>query len=134
MEPWKKDRRKDVVMVDIEGLVPEDHLLRKMEKVMDYEWLYERLRPYYCEETGRPGTDPVVLIRCCHRAVERGGKRDKIAKKRGTSSRIRKRRNLVEKIVTKTVTIRNCLGDVHISASTIRAKYTKAKNMTSSLS
>ena len=50
-------------MVDIEALVPQDHLLRKVEKVMDYEWLYERLDPYYCHDNGRPGTDPVVLIK-----------------------------------------------------------------------
>ena len=24
---------------------------------------YERLRPYYCEDNGRPGIDPVVLIK-----------------------------------------------------------------------
>lgn len=30
---------------------------------MDYEWLYERLEPYYCQDKGRPGTDPVVLIK-----------------------------------------------------------------------
>ena len=40
-----------------------DHLLRKIEKVMDYYWLYERLEPYYCHDNGRPGTDPVVLIK-----------------------------------------------------------------------
>ena len=63
MEQWKKDGRKEVVMVDLEGLVPKDHLLRKIEKVMDYDWLYERLSPYYCHDNGRPGTDPVVLIK-----------------------------------------------------------------------
>jgi hypothetical protein len=25
--------------------------------------LYERLHPYYCHDNGRPGTDPVVLIK-----------------------------------------------------------------------
>lgn len=63
MEVWKKDARKDVVMVDIEALVPQDHLLRKIDKVMDYDWLYERLMPYYRLGKGRPGTDPVVLIK-----------------------------------------------------------------------
>ena len=47
MEQWKQDNRRDVVMVDIDQLVPKDHLLRKIEKVMDYDWLYERLSPYY---------------------------------------------------------------------------------------
>ena len=50
-------------MVDVDGLVPQDHLLRKVERVMDYDWLYERLSPYYCADNGRPGTDPVVLIK-----------------------------------------------------------------------
>ena len=63
MDEWKKDARRDVVFVDIDALVPEDHLLRKIEKVMDYDWLYERLDPYYCHDNGRPGTDPVVLIK-----------------------------------------------------------------------
>ena len=59
----RKDRRREAVIVDLEGIVPQDHLLRKIEKVMDYEWIYERLEPYYCQDTGRPGTDPVVLIK-----------------------------------------------------------------------
>ena len=63
MEGWKRDGRKDVVMVDLDALVPKDHLLRKIERVMDYDWLYERLDPYYCHDNGRPGTDPVVLIK-----------------------------------------------------------------------
>lgn len=63
MEEWKKDARRDAVIIDIDTLVPKDHLLRKIEKVMDYDWLYERLDPYYNHEVGRPGTDPVVLIK-----------------------------------------------------------------------
>ena len=63
MEEWRKDARKEVLIVDMEGLMPREHLLRKIEKVMDYEWIYERLEPYYCHDNGRPGTDPVVLIK-----------------------------------------------------------------------
>ena len=63
MEQWRKDARKEPIIIDIDSLVPADHLLRKIEKVMDYEWLYERLDPYYCHDNGRPGTDTVVLIK-----------------------------------------------------------------------
>ena len=63
MEQWRKDARREPIIIDIDSLVPADHLLRKIEKVMDYEWLYERLDPYYCHDNGRPGTDPVVLIK-----------------------------------------------------------------------
>ncbi len=63
MEQWKRDARRDVMIIDIDALVPSDHLLRKIEKVMDYDWLYARLSPYYCADVGRPGIDPVVLIK-----------------------------------------------------------------------
>ena len=63
MEQWRKDARKEPIIIDIDSLVPSEHLLRKIEKVMDYEWLYERLEPYYNHNNGRPGTDPVVLIK-----------------------------------------------------------------------
>ena len=59
MEGWRKNARHEPIIVDLEALVPKEHLLRKIEKVMDYEWLYERLDPYYCHGNGRPGTDPV---------------------------------------------------------------------------
>ena len=63
VEEWKKNARKEPVITDLDTLVPADHLLRKIEKVMDYEWLYEKLSPLYCHDNGRPGTDPVVLIK-----------------------------------------------------------------------
>ena len=63
MEGWRKDARHEPIIVDLEALVPKEHLLREIERVMDYEWLYERLDPYYCHDNGRPGTDPVVLVK-----------------------------------------------------------------------
>ena len=63
MEGWRKDARHEPIIVDLEALVPKEHLLRKIEKVMDYEWLDERLDLYYCRDNGRPGTDPVVLVK-----------------------------------------------------------------------
>ena len=50
MEEWRKDARREALIVDIDSLVPKDHLLRKVERVMDYEWIYERLDPYYCHD------------------------------------------------------------------------------------
>ena len=63
MERWKKNGRNDAYVIDVDTLVPEGHLVRKIEKVMDYDWLYERLEPYYNHQVGRPGIDPVVLIK-----------------------------------------------------------------------
>ena len=36
-------------MTDVEALIPKDHLLRKVEKVTEYDWLYKRFSPYLCE-------------------------------------------------------------------------------------
>ena len=36
MEDWRKDARHEVIIVDLEALVPKRHLLQKIEKVMDY--------------------------------------------------------------------------------------------------
>lgn len=55
MEERRKDARKEAIITDSEGLVPKDHLLRKIEKVMDYEWLYTRLSPYYCSPIKKSG-------------------------------------------------------------------------------
>ena len=38
-----KQRRREPIIVALDTLVPKDHLLRKFEKVMDYDWLYELL-------------------------------------------------------------------------------------------
>ena len=80
MEDWRKDARREPILVDLEALVSETHLLRKIERVMDYEWLYERLAPYYCHDNGRPGADPVVMycdpptgrISCCRSRSQNG--------------------------------------------------------------
>lgn len=63
MENKQRDGRKAAMVVDIDMLVPKNHLLRKIDKVMDYEWIYERLEPYYSKRMGRPSIDPVVLIK-----------------------------------------------------------------------
>ena len=63
MEDWRRDARHEPIIVELDALLLKDHLLRKIEKVLDYEWLYDRLTPYYCHGNGRPGTDPVVLIK-----------------------------------------------------------------------
>ena len=66
MRKWKNEGKThggEPVIVDLEALVPEDHLLRKIERVIDYEWLYALLLPSYCHDNGRPGIDPVVLIK-----------------------------------------------------------------------
>ena len=47
--------------VCIEALVPPDHLLRKIERVIDFEFIRDKVKDLYCAGNGRPAVDPVVL-------------------------------------------------------------------------
>lgn len=57
------DARSETKIVCLEDLVPRDHLLRKIEKAVDFEDIYPMVEPYYCEDNGRPAVDPVVLVK-----------------------------------------------------------------------
>lgn len=46
----------------LEDYVPEDHLLRGVDQVLDLSDLHEHLAPYY-SHTGRPSIDPELMIR-----------------------------------------------------------------------
>ena len=62
LERGKMDR--DVIeIVGIDSLVPQDHLLRKIDQAVDFSRLYEMVEPLYCEDNGRPSVDPVVLFK-----------------------------------------------------------------------
>ena len=47
----------------IEDLVPRDHFLRKLDAILDFSFIYDEVRDLYCENNGRPGIDPVVLVK-----------------------------------------------------------------------
>ena len=47
----------------IDELVPQDHLLRKIDKYVDFSFIYEKVKPYYCLNNGRPPIDPVMLFK-----------------------------------------------------------------------
>ena len=45
------------------GKMEQDHLLRKIDRAVDFNRLYEMVEPLYCEDNGRPSIDPVVLFK-----------------------------------------------------------------------
>ena len=50
-------------MVIIEDLVPEEHLLRKIDKHIDFGFINEICKPYYSEDNGRPAIEPEILFK-----------------------------------------------------------------------
>jgi len=48
--------------LSLDGLVPDDHLLRLITNVVDFSFIRPLCRPFY-SHTGRPSVDPVVLFK-----------------------------------------------------------------------
>jgi transposase len=53
----------ELEMVTLEELVPKDHLLRKIEAAVDFEFIREKVAHLYCADNGRPALDPVMMFR-----------------------------------------------------------------------
>jgi transposase len=44
-------------------LVPNDHILARVDRVLDLSWLPAEVADLYCPDNGRPGIDPEVAVR-----------------------------------------------------------------------
>jgi len=58
-----ENKRGNIEIVGIEGLVPRDHLLRKVDKAVEFQEIYGMVKQYYCADNGRPAADPVILVK-----------------------------------------------------------------------
>jgi transposase len=56
-------KQSEFEVVTVEQLVPEDHILRKVEEQIDFSFARQRLEPLYCKDHGRPAIDPVMLFK-----------------------------------------------------------------------
>jgi len=50
-------------LVLIENLVPKDHILRKIDKYVDFSFIKDLTKDLYCSDNGRPAVSPVVLFK-----------------------------------------------------------------------
>ena len=53
----------ELEMVTLEDLVPAEHLVRKIETAIDFEFIRDKVRHLYCPNNGRPAIDPVMLFK-----------------------------------------------------------------------
>ena len=58
-----RNRQRKMEFVYIEDLVPEDHILRKIDKYIDFSFINDLCRPYYCENNGRPAIEPEIMFK-----------------------------------------------------------------------
>ena len=52
-----------MILYTLDELVPEDSLFRKIDKYIDFTFIYDKVKDLYCENNGRNSVDPVVLFK-----------------------------------------------------------------------
>lgn len=58
-----KKKRDQLQFFAIEDLVPKDHLLRLIDRAINFDFIYDLVKDKYSSTKGRPSLDPVLLIK-----------------------------------------------------------------------
>lgn len=53
----------ELEMVTLDQLVPANHLVRQLDKYIDFEFIRNEVKALYCPDNGRPPVDPVRLFK-----------------------------------------------------------------------
>ena len=56
-------KREQMMMFSMDDMVPKDHMLRKIDRAIDWNFIYDLVEDKYCADNGRPSMDPVMLIK-----------------------------------------------------------------------
>lgn len=61
----KQDRWQEDIFVacPLSRLVPDDHILKRVDRVLDLSWLHKEVRDCYCQNNGRASIDPESALR-----------------------------------------------------------------------
>ena len=58
-----KDIQSELILSTMEELVPQESVFRKIDKYIDFNFIYDEVKDLYCLDNGRPSIDPVVLFK-----------------------------------------------------------------------
>lgn len=62
--PWERKLQEELFSFsDIDKLVPDNHLLRHIDRYVDFSFIYDLVRPVYSEVLGRKAIDPQLVLR-----------------------------------------------------------------------
>jgi hypothetical protein len=59
----ERDQLELFITGSLRQLIPDEHVLARVDRILDLSWLWEEVADYYCLEDGRPGIDPEVAVR-----------------------------------------------------------------------
>src|SRR4051812_46540555 len=62
---WRKERDQLELFItgSLRQLVPDDHILARVDRVLDLSWLHDEVADLYCADNGRPSIDPEAAVR-----------------------------------------------------------------------
>ena len=52
-----------MMMFSMDDMVPQNHMLRLIDKAINWNFIYDLVEEKYCLDNGRPSMDPVMLIK-----------------------------------------------------------------------
>ena len=59
----ERDQLELFISGSLRQLIPDEHILVRVDAVLDLAWLRDDIADLYCGENGRPGIDPEVAVR-----------------------------------------------------------------------
>ena len=59
----RKEIQSEIVFMEMNEMVPKESIFRKIDKYIDFTFIYEEVKELYSENNGRPSIDPVVLFK-----------------------------------------------------------------------
>ena len=74
----RREKQQQMELVIMEQMVPEDHFLRKVDRAVDFSFIYDLCAPLYCADNGRPAIDPELvggILGCPVKAAKDPGQR-----------------------------------------------------------
>lgn len=63
MQSRKAGQEELFIASPLRDLVPDDHILKRVDAILDLSWLHDEVRDCYCQDFGRPSIDPESALR-----------------------------------------------------------------------
>lgn len=58
----RTDGQLNFICIDLKSLIPANHLLKQIDRIINFEFIYKLAEPYYADK-GRPSVDPVCMVK-----------------------------------------------------------------------
>ena len=64
MQTKRENSQQEMTLLPpLESLIPKDHYLHRLNRVLDLSFVHDSVRDRYCQDNGRPSIDPEVIVR-----------------------------------------------------------------------